>query len=124
MTLLQRQGAQHTMPTNLFSSFWHILSHTGPAGLFKGYWATNCVWLPWNIVYISCYEANKRAAQAWLQVPDGHPIPAAAIMACAFTAATVGAVATHPADVIKTRLQVCTSPLDMSVHCVGMLCVR
>ena len=36
------------------------------AGLMRGYWATNAVWLPWNAIYIACYEESKRMAAASL----------------------------------------------------------
>ncbi|WIA39422.1 hypothetical protein OEZ86_005524 [Tetradesmus obliquus] len=39
----------------------------GLRGLFRGYWATNCVWLPWNAMYIAGYEQLKRhsCALSW-----------------------------------------------------------
>jgi hypothetical protein len=118
---MQKHGAVEGRSSIVFTSLWHILRQAGPMGLFKGYWATNCVWLPWNIVYIGCYEANKRAARSLLERTEQEALPAPAIMASAFAAAVLGAVVTHPADVIKTRLQVCLQSLAQHPCCRARL---
>ena len=98
------------------------------AGLMRGYWATNAVWLPWNAIYIACYEESKRVAAASLdrhssnlQASAGNSIaaelprhsvaalPGWAVAGCAAASATVAVTLTHPADVVKTRLQVSPS---------------
>lgn len=93
-------------PRHAAAALSAILRDAGPLGLFKGYWATNCVWLPWNILYIALYEACRRSARGALGRREHAPLPAAATMASAFAAASAATVATHPPDVIKTRLQV------------------
>ena len=72
-----------------------------------GYWATNCVWLPWNMLYISMYEGLKRRLRAELALAESEPLPSLVTCGAAFTAASAAAVLTHPPDVIKTRIQVC-----------------
>jgi hypothetical protein len=82
--------------------------------LFRGYWATNAVWLPWNMLYVAGYEGSKRAASGVLFGGEGqggsgeHPsaLPAWCVALCSASAAAAAAVVTHPADVVKTRLQV------------------
>lgn len=93
--------------------------------LFRGYWATNAVWLPWNMLYVAGYEGSKRAARGWLPPPEGgdggggdgggdgghggadeRALPAWCVVLCSASAAAAAAVVTHPADVVKTRLQV------------------
>lgn len=127
------------------------VQHAGVSGLFRGYWATNSVWLPWNMIYITTYERLKVLAAASLAfgtadtsssgrgtAPPAHdsdapsitesvaskpgseagssgdhgprdsqpPLPSWAIAGCSATAAGFAALVTHPADVVKTRLQV------------------
>lgn len=83
-----------------------LLASGGPMSLFKGYWVTNVVWLPWNTLYIAGYESAKRAARQMLRLAPQEELPAAAVATCSATAAAAAAVVTHPADVVKTRLQV------------------
>jgi hypothetical protein len=86
--------------------FAALLHQGGPRALFKGYWATNSVWLPWNILYISAYEASKAGLAQRLQLPHGTELPGWAYAGASAGAAALAAVLTHPADVVKTRLQV------------------
>ena len=52
---------------NAFHALTSITSQQGVAGLMKGYWATNSVWLPWNMIYIACYEKSKQTLTQNLQ---------------------------------------------------------
>jgi len=114
------------------------------AGLMRGYRATNAVWLPWNAIYIACYEESKRVAAASLDRHSGSlPSPAGlgrpsvaalpgwAVAGCAAGSATVAVTLTHPADVVKTRLQVSSSIQggqwlceSSNWHDADSLCVR
>lgn len=85
------------------------LNERGLAGLMRGYWLTNCVWLPWNIMYITFYEATKRWWASTLEVGQVRDLPGWSIAVSSCTSAAVAAVATHPLDVIKTRVQVLAS---------------
>ncbi len=138
------------------------MTERGPLGLMRGYWvsisvlgraflrrmngkgrggqallpttqATNAVWIPWNMLYMSLYEQFKLLAAAGIRRPplqhpkltkseqEGGPgpplqkgeqeeedvaLPPWALLMCSASAASVAAVATHPIDVVKTRLQV------------------
>ena len=87
--------------------------------------------LPWNAVYIACYEQSKRFAAGWLAPSDDNlqagatdrdqtqagtamALPGWAIASCAAGSATAAVVVTHPVDVVKTRLQV-TLPVSLPV---------
>lgn len=90
---------------NALHAFESIIASHGLIGLMRGYWATNGVWFPWNALYISLYEALKRQAAAKLDFGDGEQLPAAVTATISFSAASAATVLTHPADVVKTRLQ-------------------
>lgn len=84
--------------------------------------ATNAVWIPWSIVHISVYGQAKRSATQWqaTQLPasppgdmdrgtvggSSEPLPAWLLGCLSACSATVACLVTHPADVVKTRLQV------------------
>ena len=105
-TLMHDRPGVRGAPRHAAAALVAIVREAGPLGLFKGYWATNCVWLPWNVLYIALYEGARRSARRVLGREEGAPLPAAATMASGFAAACVATVATHPPDVVKTRLQV------------------
>lgn len=106
-TLLSRAGVQST--ASLSDTLRRIWRADGIGGLLRGYWATNCVWLPWNIVYIASYEGLRKQARLALGIPSQEALPAHVTAAAALTAASGAVIVTHPPDVIKTRLQVCSS---------------
>ena len=101
-----------------------LTSQGGLHGIMRGYWATNAVWLPWNAIYIASYESSKRAAARALNgasvgtvagrrsVSGGGEaaLPAWAVAGCAAASSTLAVTLTHPADVVKTRLQVAFCP--------------
>ncbi|EFJ52305.1 hypothetical protein VOLCADRAFT_86592 [Volvox carteri f. nagariensis] len=98
--------------------------------------ATNAVWLPWNTIFIAAYEGSKRAAASAACSPapgGGSGVAAAAdeegmqsapsscgsgtsstaeelspfvLGICSAGSASLAGILTHPADVVKTRLQV------------------
>ena len=45
-----------------------IVQQQGKKGLMKGYWATNSVWFPWNMIYVSSYEKSRASLAQRLQV--------------------------------------------------------
>ena len=79
-----------------------MVAQEGWGVLFRGYWAGNAVWLPWNIVYISCYEEARRRVQA---ARGGRALSGADVAASAVVSGAAACVVTHPLDVAKTRLQ-------------------
>mmetsp|Transcript_8646 Transcript_8646/g.24860 ORF Transcript_8646/g.24860 Transcript_8646/m.24860 type:complete len:310 (+) Transcript_8646:278-1207(+) len=84
-----------------------LLRQDGPGGLLRGYWVTNSVWIPWNILYISSYEASRgMVAREMCKVGKVDDLPAWAIAACAAGSGGAAAIVTNPADVVKVRLQV------------------
>eukprot|EP00878_Enallax_costatus_P009799 GHUV01010232.1.p1 GENE.GHUV01010232.1~~GHUV01010232.1.p1 ORF type:complete len:327 (+),score=71.21 GHUV01010232.1:516-1496(+) len=97
----------YATPIEAFKSLTH--QGQGLQGMFKGYWATNCVWLPWNALYIASYEQLKREAKVVLHCKTVEQLPPWAVAGCSATAAAAAAVVTHPFDVVKTRLQVVSS---------------
>ncbi len=98
--------------------FAALLHQGGPRALFKGYWATNSVWLPWNILYISAYEASKAGLAQQLQLPQGADLPGWGYAGASAGSAAAAALLTHPADVVKTRLQVGAA---VAARCQGLL---
>lgn len=116
-----------------------VWTHQGVRGFFRGYWTMNALWMPWNLIYLSTYEASKRKIYRWqlgrltgtdqpslrpragLLTEDGdvrvvteYPpmsqvLPIWAFPLCSSSCAALAALATHPLDVVKTRLQVLTA---------------
>jgi hypothetical protein len=82
------------------------LAAAGPAGLLKGYWMTNAVWLPWGGLYFAGYEALTRRARERGATGGLLPLPAATQLLVGAAAAAAASLATHPLDVVKTRVQV------------------
>ncbi len=99
----------------------------GLAGFYRGYLPMNALWMPWNLAYITLYEAGKRRVLRWhlargagagagagappaarggVAVVPAAALPAWAFPLCSSAAAAAAALATHPLDVVKTRLQV------------------
>jgi len=122
--------------------------HQGVRGFFRGYWTMNALWMPWNLIYLSTYEAAKRRIYRWQlgklraerlragasasafggsgssnrdrthgntnvsvvgDPPMSQVLPVWAFPVCSSSCAALAAVATHPIDVVKTRLQVLTA---------------
>jgi len=79
-----------------------LVAREGWGSLFRGYWAGNAVWVPWNMVYISCYEETRRRLGA---ARGGEALRGADVASCAVVSGAAACVATHPLDVAKTRLQ-------------------
>lgn len=104
--LMKASSYNYASPLQAFQSL--ISGGQGYRGLFRGYWATNCVWLPWNSLYIAGYEQLKRHSSRALGLADGQELPPVVIASCSAVAAGTAAVLTHPFDVVKTRLQVLT----------------
>ena len=90
-------------------AIWSVVSTQGVSGLMRGYWATNCVWIPWNMLYTSMFEAAKRQGRGHFKLREDQALPDTFVAGSSAAAATIAGVLTHPADVIKTRLQVCTT---------------
>ena len=116
-----------------------LVAHGGLSGVMRGYWATNAVWVPWNAIYIASYEGSKRAAARALEVDpaSGVPVsggvhsgaeeatlPAWAVAGCAAASSTLAVTLTHPADVVKTRLQVASTLLMPNAQRCVIPCER
>jgi solute carrier family 25 (mitochondrial citrate transporter), member 1 len=117
-----------------------VWTHQGIKGFFRGYWTMNALWMPWNLIYLSTYEAAKRRVYRWQlaklraergsnggyhnnnnnngynsnvsvvgDLPMSQVLPVWAFPVCSSSCAALAAVATHPLDVVKTRLQVLTA---------------
>ena len=79
-----------------------LVAREGWGSLFRGYWAGNAVWVPWNMVYISCYEETRRRLGS---ARGGGALGGAEVASCAILSGAAACIATHPLDVAKTRLQ-------------------
>ncbi|EAU81512.2 hypothetical protein CC1G_10970 [Coprinopsis cinerea okayama7 len=81
------------------------LVKAGPSELFKGFWASSLRDAPYAGLFILSYEKIKQEmsrlfpASATLRSPLIHSLSAA-------SAGAIATMATHPFDVIKTRVQV------------------
>ncbi|PSC69265.1 mitochondrial carrier family [Micractinium conductrix] len=109
----------------------HVYANAGVPGFFKGYITMNALWLPWNTIYLPLYEAAKRRIYHWQldrlraagsihpgvsQGPGGMRIisdppmlqvlPIWSFPLCSALSSATASIATHPIDVVKTRLQV------------------
>lgn len=105
--VLMRGAYSYASPLEAFKCL--VNQGQGVGGMFRGYWATNCVWLPWNSLYIAGYEQLRRKAATTLNCSSMEQLPSWAVASCSATAAAAAAIITHPFDVVKTRLQVLTS---------------
>jgi hypothetical protein len=97
-----------------------LYARQGLRGFFRGYGAMNALWLPWNMIYLTLYEGAKRRVYLWQlertegevevspHLPMQQALPVWAFPICSSSCAMIAAVATHPIDVVKTRLQVLT----------------
>ena len=117
-----------TSPWQASKNIWNA---QGIRGFYRGFLAMNALWMPWNLIYLTMYEASKRRAYEWklkdmkqqgisrrfLRKEDGdhevvsspaydQVLPPWVYPVCSSSCAAVAATITHPIDVIKTRLQV------------------
>ena len=130
-------AAMRITPAQAAREVW---THQGVRGFFRGYWTMNALWMPWNLIYLSTYEAAKRRIYRWQlakiragrgdaggggyhnsrdshalnvsvvgDLPMSQVLPVWAFPVCSSSCAALAAVATHPLDVVKTRLQVLTA---------------
>lgn len=103
-------GNQVLSPMQAARNIWRS---QGVRGFYRGFLAMNALWMPWNLIYLTMYEAAKRKAYEWKIRENGSRgsskgsgLPAWVYPVCSSSCAAVAAVATHPIDVVKTRLQV------------------
>jgi len=82
-----------------------VMARAGPSELLKGFYASALRDAPYAGLFVLCYEGIKRETTAL--VPPTSGILSAGVHS--FSAASAGAIATmatHPFDVIKTKIQV------------------
>ncbi|KAN0126312.1 mitochondrial carrier protein [Lactarius tabidus] len=92
--------------SSLISSMRSI-TRAGPSELFRGFLASSLRDAPYAGLFVVFYEGIKHEAASVLS-PSSH-LASAALHSCSAAAAgTVATLATHPFDVIKTRMQVRT----------------
>lgn len=53
------QGVESKMANPLHATKT-IYSSQGISGFYRGFLAMNCLWMPWNLIYLTLYEAGKR----------------------------------------------------------------
>ncbi|TFY79380.1 hypothetical protein EWM64_g4629 [Hericium alpestre] len=91
---------------SLASSFASIV-RSGPSGLFRGFVASSMRDAPYAGLFIVCYEGIKREASSALP-PSSQASSAMIHSGSAATAGAIATLATHPFDVIKTKMQIYT----------------
>ncbi|KAH9039316.1 solute carrier family 25 member 38 [Lactarius pseudohatsudake] len=83
------------------------ITRAGPSELFRGFLASSLRDAPYAGLFLVFYEGVKHEAASIL--PPSSPLTSAMLHSCSAAAAgTVATLATHPFDVIKTRMQVRT----------------
>jgi len=90
--------------TSLRSAFTSI-ARGGPSELFRGFSATSMRDAPYAGIFMVFYEGLKRRASSVIPT-NSHSETAMLHSLCGATASGFATVATHPFDVIKTKLQV------------------
>lgn len=102
--MVQRSGA------NSYKGSLHaatkIYQVEGVRALYRGFGLAQMVWGPYNAIYLSLWEATKRAAARYSGVESVHKLDVHWELLSSFFSASCAAAITNPMDVIKTRLQV------------------
>lgn len=78
-----------------------IVRAEGGRGLVRGLAPTLARDVPFSGLYLALYEALKASSPAWLAAAS----PAASHLLAGLGAGVLASLATHPADVVKTRMQ-------------------
>lgn len=90
-------------------STWRALRHVaateGPASLYSGLLPTLVRDAPYSGIYFSAFSALKGAWRRGVGADAPPQLDAAGTFAAGLAAGTLATAATHPADVLKTRLQ-------------------
>ncbi|THV00541.1 solute carrier family 25 member 38 [Dendrothele bispora CBS 962.96] len=90
--------------TSLRSAFLSI-ARGGPSELFRGFSATSMRDAPYAGMFMVFYEGLKHRASSVIPT-NSHSETAILHSVCGATASGLATVATHPFDVVKTKLQV------------------
>ena len=94
-------------------AFAQIYSREGIRGLCCGLAPTLMRDAPFSGLYLMFYtQLKRRSARAVEDVSAVEPFPAASVAAaanfsCGLSAGVLASLVTHPADVVKTRMQLC-----------------
>lgn len=68
-TVVQGGESKMANPWHAARTIWNA---QGVKGFYRGFVAMNCLWMPWNVVYLSLYEAGKRKAhEHWQREGSG-----------------------------------------------------
>lgn len=129
-TVVQGGESKMANPWYAARTIWNA---QGVRGFYRGFVWMNCLWMPWNLIYLSLYEAGKREAHAYRQREGAgglrryvrseggengvevyevsaralaEELPLWSYPLCSSVAAAVAALVTHPIDCIKTNMQV------------------
>ena len=86
-----------------------ILVTEGLSGLYRAYWIHQATWAPFNAIYFSIYERVKTELQSGYDWNNAVGINITSSCIAGVTAS----VTTSPLDLIKTRLQVQRSNMDV-----------
>lgn len=110
-TRLQASDVSHSL-SSIVSSLSAQVRSEGPSVLFRGLSTTLWRDVPFSAIYFMGYESLKRIMTGGSGLGEGNGKGGLEEFSVAFisgaTSGSVAAVATHPFDLIKTRLQVQT----------------
>lgn len=143
--IISVKNSCNRVTTSPWEASKNIWNSQGIRGFYRGFVAMNSLWMPWNLIYLTMYESSKRRAYEWKiremkrngvyqrsresQGDDhevvcaqtyGQVLPAWVYPMCSSSCAAVAAVATHPIDVIKTRLQVMSAITGKSQRAIDV----
>jgi len=86
---------------SLLSALGTIARTEGMRGMYRGLVPTLVRDVPFSGLYLACYEALKSSSPLWLSTSS----PAAAHALAGLGAGLLASLVTHPADVVKTKMQ-------------------
>lgn len=90
----------------------------GLRGLFSGCTATIARDAPFSGMYLMFYSQEKKMAAQWLGKEN---LGAKTHFACGISAGLLASLFTHPADVVKTQLQLYPNRYKTTQHCITMI---
>ena len=79
-----------------------IIKVEGIKGLYRAIWLHQMTWMPYNGIYMTCYDKTRGKLKELNIIPKGI----ATNIVAGLIAGTIASITTSPLDLVKTRLQV------------------